>query len=595
MTGANQSFHVDLRGVVDLLSHHLYSSPRVYLRELVQNAVDAIAARREEDPTAPGAVRIVPADVSPDGRLHVVDTGVGLDEHGVRTALATIGASTKRDALGMARESFLGRFGIGLLSCFLVTDEIEVVTRAAGSGEGLRWRGRDDGAYTLEAHGRDERGTDVALAPRGSAAELLRTASVLRLARTYARHLEVDLVVETADGPVPVAGERFPWEGEGPTALRGTPAWCEQVLGFTPLDVVALADPASGLRGLAFVLPSASAGRPTARVHARRMLVSEAEPDLLPPWATFVRAVVDVDGLDLTASRESLRDDDSLAATRDHLGEQLRTWLVRIAATDRQRADRFFAVHHLGAKAMAATDDAMLDVVASVLPWETTLGTMTLAEFAAQHRVIPYVDSVEHYRQVSTVATAQGVPVLNAGYAYDSAIVERYVAVTPGAESRRMPPEELTAHVERLDADDESAFAALLDIARSVLARSDAEPVVRRFRPESMQSVLLVGDSATRERDRHTVADAADGPWAVALEALTSPHPSGPSFVLNAGNDSVRRLAESRDAELQRLAVEALYAQALLAGRHPQTPFDSALVARALPALIDRVIAGRDL
>ncbi|PKW28214.1 HSP90 family protein [Phycicoccus duodecadis] len=596
MAEADEVFHVDLRGVVDLLSHHLYSSPRVYLRELVQNAVDASTARREHDPSAPATVRVVPADVSADGRLHVVDAGIGLDEHGVRTALSTIGASTKRDALGMARDSYLGRFGIGLLSCFLVTDEIAVETETAGAAHAVRWRGRDDGGYTLErTTARGTPGTTVSLAPRGSAAELLRAASVLRLVATYARHLDVDLVVETADGPVRCARARFPWEeADGAPLLGRAAAWCQDVLGFAPLDVVPLADPATGLRGYAYVVPTASAARPTARVYAQRMLVTENDHDLLPPWATFVRAVVDVSGLGLTASREALRTDATLDAVRDRLGAQLRTWLLRMAATDRPRAQAFFAVHHLGAKAMAAQDDAMLDVVADVLPWETTTGTATLTEFAAQQRIITYVDTLEHFRQVATVAAAQGIPVLNAGYAYDAAIVERFVARTPGAESRRMPPEELTTHVDRLDADAEAVFLPLLDVARAVLARAEAEPIVRRFRPESLQAMLLVGDAAERDRDRRSVADLAglaDGPWGAALASLADPTAAGPAFVLNAANPSVRRLAGA-DPTLQRLALEALYAHALLAGGHPRTPFDSALLARALPALIDHVITG---
>ena len=81
------TFQVDLRGVVDLLSHHLYSSPRVYLRELLQNAVDAITARRAEQPDAPAQVRLY-AD---DGRLRVEDSGIGLTEKDVHSLLATIG------------------------------------------------------------------------------------------------------------------------------------------------------------------------------------------------------------------------------------------------------------------------------------------------------------------------------------------------------------------------------------------------------------------------------------------------------------------------------------------------------------------------
>src|SRR5689334_16989058 len=86
------TFQVDLRGLVDLLSHHLYSSPKVYLRELLQNAVDAITARRAEQPGAPARVRLY----AEAGTLRVEDTGVGLTEADVHDLLATIGRSSKR-------------------------------------------------------------------------------------------------------------------------------------------------------------------------------------------------------------------------------------------------------------------------------------------------------------------------------------------------------------------------------------------------------------------------------------------------------------------------------------------------------------------
>ena len=84
------AFQVDLRGLVDLLSQHLYSSPRVYVRELLQNAVDATTARRLADPSAPAAVRIVIGD----GGLSVSDSGVGLAEADAHQFLATIGSSS---------------------------------------------------------------------------------------------------------------------------------------------------------------------------------------------------------------------------------------------------------------------------------------------------------------------------------------------------------------------------------------------------------------------------------------------------------------------------------------------------------------------
>ncbi len=541
MTGATDSpFHVDLRGVVDLLSHHLYSGPRVYLRELLQNSLDAVTARTQDDPQAPRRVRIVPADLSPDGCLHVDDSGIGLDEDGIRAVLATIGASTKRDALGLARESFLGQFGIGLLSCFLVTDEIRVTTRRAGTDETWLWVGRDDGTYSvaLSPQPRAEPGTDVALRPRGSAADLLSAEVVERLASSYASYLPVDLVVETAGGPVIAAGRRFPWEGGGRDAALSLG---EVVVGARPLDVVDLSDPVSGVRGQAFVLPHPTGTRGGHRLYAKRMLVGESLPDVLPDWAFFVRAVLDTERLALTASRESLADDDVLGQTRTRLGDQLKCWLLRMARTDRARAQEFFGVHHLG--------------------------------------------------QVAAIARAEDIAVLNAGYAYDRTIVERWVARTDGLEAVRLEPEHLADRFSDPDPDEAAAFAPLLDVARQVLGRSEVRPVVRSFRPATMHAVLLVGRDAHRERDRRDVAAAVDDPWSAALAEIAEPDAVA-RFVLNAEHHAVRRLADCGDAELQRVALEALYAHALLAGRHPLTPFDSALVARALPALIDRAVDG---
>ena len=524
MTG-DATFHVDLRGVVDLLSHHLYSSPRVYLRELLQNAVDAVTARTEEEPDAPRRVRITPADVSPDGLLHVDDSGIGLDEAGIRDVLATIGASTKRDALGLARDSFLGQFGIGLLSCFLVTDEIRVTTRRAGSDETWLWVGRDDGTYRVgrAPEGRAEPGTDVALRPRGSAAELLSAGVVRSLALTFGRHLPLDVTVAMPDGPVEVAGRRFPWEEDDPALRRRAGlSLGEQVVGSRPLDVIDLSDAQAGLRGQAFVLPHAGGARASHRLYAKRMLVGESVPDLLPEWAFFVRAVVDTERLGLTASREALHDDELLDETRDRLGQQLKRWLLRMVRTDRARAEEFFRVHHLAAKAAATTDDDMLDVVAEVLPWETTVGTMSLAQFSELDRVVTHVDSVDAYQQVAAIARAEDIPVLNAGYAYDQALLRRWVDRTPGLDSRRLAPEELADRFSAPSEADERAFEPLLDVARSVLSRSGSVPWPARSGPRRSRRSSSSGATPTSS------ATAATSPRRSTARGPTPSRPSPP-------------------------------------------------------------------
>src|SRR5689334_10218019 len=196
----SHTFRVDLRGIVDLLSHHLYASPRVYVRELLQNAVDAITATGS---TESGEVRVT---TGADG-LRITDNGIGLTEAQVHELLATIGRSSKRDELGFARHEFLGQFGIGLLSCFLVADEIRVHTRRAGA-EPVRWTGYSDGRYEVGPGEEREPGTTVTLLPRRGAEHLLSGTAVRELAELYGSMLPVDVTVDgrrVTSGTVPWA------------------------------------------------------------------------------------------------------------------------------------------------------------------------------------------------------------------------------------------------------------------------------------------------------------------------------------------------------------------------------------------------------
>lgn len=112
---ASEQFQVDLRGMVEILSHHLYSSPRVYLRELLQNACDAISARRDLDPTGPATIEI---DVSRPGTLAIRDSGIGLSEGEMRELLATIGASSKPMSWRERAPAFSASSGSGCCRVF---------------------------------------------------------------------------------------------------------------------------------------------------------------------------------------------------------------------------------------------------------------------------------------------------------------------------------------------------------------------------------------------------------------------------------------------------------------------------------------------
>jgi molecular chaperone HtpG len=595
-----RTFQVDLRGVVDLLSHHLYGSPRVYVRELLQNAVDAITARRAAEPDAPAVIRILPPEVTGDGTLRIHDSGIGLTEAQVHELLATIGRSSKRDELGFARHEFLGQFGIGLLSCFLVADEIQVKTRHRDSPTVL-WTGYADGRYAVEvagpAHERVEPGTTVTLIPRRDAEHWFAQSTVTELARLFGSLLPVTVLVgdvQTSTGPPPwsATADTSPYQHRE-DLLR----YAHEVLGFTPFDVIPLAVPEAGLTGAAFVLPTPvnPAARGGHRVYLKRMLLTEGAEGLLPDWAFFARCVVDASELRPTASREALYEDNLLETTRESLGEQLRDWLVRLATGDPQRLGDFLQVHHLGVKALALHDDDMLRLVEQWWPMETNTGRTTLAEFREQHGLIRYAATIDEFRQLAAVAAAQDLAVVNGGYTYDTEIIERLPAVDRTVLIERLEPTDLTTRFDALDPGVELALRPFLNTAQRVLERLGCEVVVRSYDPTSLPALYLVSRSAAFHDQLQASRDRADDLWAGVLDALASSGPPDrPQLVLNHRNPLVRRVTTLTDPELVGLAVEALYGQALLLGYHPIRPADAALLNSSFLGLLGRAVPGQE-
>lgn len=144
----NYNFKVDLKGIIRLLSDNLYSSDKVFLRELLQNAVDAVNARKKADSGyREGKITVTYQNRKNSAQLIFADNGIGLTKEEIHSFLSVIGQSSKRDAA--MRSSFIGQFGIGLLSCFLVTNEIKVITRSAAEEKAYQWVGKSDGSYVI--------------------------------------------------------------------------------------------------------------------------------------------------------------------------------------------------------------------------------------------------------------------------------------------------------------------------------------------------------------------------------------------------------------------------------------------------------------
>ncbi|GAA1572042.1 HSP90 family protein [Streptomyces globosus] len=594
--GSN-TFQVDLRGLVDLLSHHLYSSPRVYVRELLQNAVDAVTARHAVDPQAAVRIRLAASG----GRVTIEDSGIGLTADEAHSLLATIGRSSKRGGehgLETARREFLGQFGIGLLACFVVARRIRVTTRSARDPQAapVEWLAADDGTYTvreLPHDARSEPGTTVELEARPGAEEWVAPAKVEQLARDYGSLLPYDITFDDGTGgePRPVTDRPAVWDRPFPTpaarrvALAGH---CSGLFGFTPLDTIDLDLPLAGVRGVAYVLPepTSPAHRSGHRVHLKGMLLTDRADNLLPDWAFFVRAVLDTDTLRPTASRENLYDDETLAAVREALGARIRAWLAELAASDPERLAAFLGVHHLGVKSLARHDPELLGLMLPWLPFETSAGSMSLQEFTAAHPEIHFTRSVEEFRQIAPIAAAHGLGVVNAGYTYDADLLALLPAVRPDLKVAELDAGAVTERLDPVPTAAELALAPFLSTARSRLQAQGCDVVLRAFQPVSVPALYLDDRQARQERDRTAALDNADSLWTGILGALRGSAPRA-RLVLNHNNPLIRRIASLPDESLTGTAVESLYGQALLMSQRPLRAADTALLNRAFLGLLE--------
>lgn len=573
------TFQVDLRGMVDLLARHLYSGPRVYVRELLQNAVDAVTARGLIDPAAPATVRLV---VHPDGLdgdprtcLEVIDTGVGLTAAETAELLATIGRSSKRDAdLGLGRAEYIGQFGIGMLAAFMVADQIQVTSRSARDGSAVvTWRGYDDGTFEIteqpDPEGLVPVGTRVVLRARHDAEHWMSEETVTALAAEYGSLLPLDVAVSVQVGQERMwrrtTQDELPWLREHPSeAARAAAltAYCEQNLGFTPLGHIDLAVPLTGLTGVAFILPAAAPGTSGHRVYLKRMLVGTKVEGLLPEWAFFVRAVVDAGELHPTASREQLHTDEILLATSEALAAQLKAWATRTLSSPGSLARRFMETHHLALRALALTDTEMLELVARVLPYETTDGGATLAELQEADGEVVYAATTQAYRRVASVARAQGLTVVNAGYVYDSDLLTK-LGQRPGWRVRELVTDDLAAILRPLDPSRELEVLDAVSAANAVLREADCEVLVREFAPEHVPAMLLRDRDGEHQRDLRREAASADDVWGSVLAGFATPVTSR-RLVLNDSSTLVRDLLRAPAGEVSAAGVRALYLSAVM-------------------------------
>jgi molecular chaperone HtpG len=597
---SNHKFQVNLRGVIELLSQHLYSSPEVYIRELLQNAVDAVKARRlfgnEEFKSEINFHLTFEAGVPV---LYCRDNGVGLTETEAHQFLSVIGLSSKSDELARQRGSFMGQFGIGLLSGFMVSDRIKVKTRSIKPGSPvIEWCGLQDGTYMVREI-EDPNfavGTEVSLFGNAESAYYFSPDRLFYWLKTYGEFLseKIRLTSDPAldysywgfyDDNPKIPGERInagfiPWEVEHLTPAERRAEWMNYArhhLFFEPLDCFPLETDEGKLKGVAFVHSSSydPNSRQNHRVYLRGILLSESYDCLLPSSGFFVSCVVNAESLEPTASRESFQETESYSLAKEELGGLVKNYCRGLVAGDSRKLQRFLDVHQAGIKQLALYDERLFAAFVEHLPFETTKGRISIAEFRRRTEdpnLIRYAATIDDFRQLGQTAQAQSIALINAGYAQDCGLIERLSDFFPEIRLEKMTAARLEEKFDYLDEFERAQTFDFLDAANETLNRFGCEADVRKFYPAEIPAMYSLGEYGLWYRSANEVSVSVNPVWSELANSVTfETRPVGDIFArlcLNYRNPLIHKLCTIEDKQLIQLIVEILYIQSLLAGHH---------------------------
>ncbi len=363
---------VDLGGLVNVLATHLYSTPLVALRELVQNAHDSHTRRLLEDPDGDHRPQIrVRADAA-RRTVSIEDTGAGLTEPEIHSYLATVGTGYTRMLRELTgNQELIGAFGLGFLSAFSVSDEVTVTTTSH-----------------LCIRDRPRPGTVVELALKAEHSHLADEDNLRDVLGRYCVLLPIPVYV--GEDEQPVNSVEVPWrqqvEGDQHAArMRFATAFGRR---FEPLTAFPVhpVDGATDAIGLLWVQDGGTYGSSDNRdlaVYLRGMLLAEDARDLLPGWAGFIGGVVESSRLTPTASREDLQRDEHYRALQKALTDAIVDGLYETARLRPAAWRRILTRHGQDLLGAALCDDRLFTLLADDVPVPTSQGDLTAGALRA--------------------------------------------------------------------------------------------------------------------------------------------------------------------------------------------------------------------
>jgi len=579
-------FQIYLPGLLKVLAESLYSTKKVAIRELIQNAHDSCVRRRVETKEASYKPRIDVTIDEENNTVTIQDNGSGLTREDVRTYLSTIGRSYTRQ-LGENLSIFnpdeasqlIGQFGMGFLSAFLVASEVVLTTRSyKEDSPTLQWRSNGDVHYELDEVDGGSVGTRVELHLKANAAFMLNEGILSDTIAQYADFLPIPVYLN--GGFYPINAQRPPWEALDPQqAIRD---YIQRVFRVgSPLAVIELNDQIVDLghdsmtiplEGFVFIPPGSVASVQEygdMNVYIRRMFICERQRDLLPSWARFVRGVVDCTYLQPTASREELHQDDNFMFIQQAIEEQLLKGLRRIADEDPTKWKQIVRGHADVIMGWAVQDNEFFEQVADIVTFRTTRGQISLRDYLAEtDNKIYYVTRQMGSLQERLLGEGHGVPVIDASW----------FAVTPFL--KKFASRDNDVELVQLDGESNQLMRPIdderFDRIAEFFARREIKARIVTFKPEDVPGIVIYPKDAEFIMETRSALDSDELPGPLAglvndyVNRLSQEHDDDleGTFYINASNDLIIKLAKLPQGTGRDSALMLIYQMAkLFSGR----------------------------
>lgn len=419
-------FEAEVKQLLQLMIHSLYSNKEIFLRELISNASDAAdklrfsALSNESLYEGDSTLKIRIAVDKTQRTLTLSDNGIGMTRDEVRENIGTIARSGTRQFFesltgDQAKDSqLIGQFGVGFYSSFIVADRVVLETRKAGEApaEGVRWESAGEGDYSLETVERPHHGTVITLHLREGEDEFLDGWKIRGIIRKFSDHiaLPIEMLKESfaaADDEETVATEE--WE----TVNSASALWARSREDITEEEYnefykhvshdfqPPLARLHSRVEGtneytLLLYLPSHAPfdlwDRDTkhgVRLYVRKVFITEESDKVMPRYLRYVRGVIDSDALPLNVSREILQENALLEKIRSGAVKKVLGLLEDLAKNDPERYQTFWQQFGQAFKEGPIEDHKNKDRIAKLLRFASTHGdtseqTVSLEDYVAR-------------------------------------------------------------------------------------------------------------------------------------------------------------------------------------------------------------------